>query len=68
MGWFISAAVPYDHVTRAVIARRNSSFKISVLIGVIFDSYGEMFFLRVQRRTFRQSQLLSTPSISKRKS
>src|SRR5436190_11693761 len=51
--WTPRTAVPDDHVTTAVLPRRNYAFEIEVFDRVVFHVHREMLRARVQRRALR---------------
>jgi hypothetical protein len=60
--------VPDDHVTAAILSRRDDVLKIQVLDGVILDVHGSPLHRGVEGRSFRTAQLTSTRPISNRTS
>ncbi len=48
----IDAAIPDDHLARAVLLRRNHAFERGIVVGMILDVHGEALFGAIERRPF----------------
>ena len=49
--WRIDAAIPDDHLTRAVLPWRDDALERPVVVRVIFCLHGEAFFARIEGRS-----------------